>query len=123
MIQTTTLKRNDGTTDVVFNISPTSDGTILFKDQAGTPATPTIIKVSFQDKAPGQKGSDRRNVLCQIVSVDANGISDVTSVSLQWTLPRSTAGLPSKYDDALALLLNFLSLPGMKTAIKQGRVA
>lgn len=123
MVDTFTVKRNDGTTDVAFAIVPTSDGSVVYRSTDSTPSAPTTVKFVFADKPVGTKGSDRRHVNVQIVSTDSLGNPDVTSASLQWTLPRSAAGLASKYDDAMAVLINVLALPGMRAAIKQGRVA
>lgn len=123
MLQSFTVKKSDGTTDVVMSLQTTLANEASYVDKSLNLSAPRIMRVSHNLKAVGGKGSDRHNVLSQLIVVDANGIPFTISAGLTWTIPRSAAVTDTLAKDVLAGLLNYLALPGVKDDMLDGVIS
>lgn len=120
MLTTFTVKKNDGTTDVVYSLQGNSTTDASYIDATSSLSAPRKVTVSHQLKAIGQQGSDRHQVLVQSVVLDANGVAQVISANLVLTVPRSAVATDTLVLDALAACVNYLALNGVKTALIDG---
>lgn len=120
MLQTFTVKKNDGTTDVVYALQGASTDSANYIDQTSSLASPRTVRVTHNIKATGGSGSDRHTVLAQSVVLDANNVPHVMSASLTWTVPRAAVATDTLSYDVLMAAVNYLGLSGVKTALIDG---
>lgn len=120
MLTTFTVKKADGTTDVVYTLQGTAGDSASYIDASSSLAAPRQVKVSHSIKPVGSAGSDRHTVLAQSVVQDANNASHVISASLTWTVPRAAQATDTLAKDCLVAALNYLALTGVKDALIDG---
>lgn len=120
MLNSFTVKKADGTTDVTYSLQGTASDTASYIDASSSLAAPRQVRVSHSIKPVGSAGSDRHTVLAQSVVQDANNASHVISASLTWTVPRAAQATDSLSKDCLATLVNYLALVGVRDALIDG---
>lgn len=120
MLTTFTIKKSDGTTDVVYQLQGSNGNEASYIDPTSSLSAPRQVKVSHNVKPIGSTGSDRHTIIAQGVVVDAASASHVISASLTWTIPRSAAATDTLSKDVLAALTNYLNLSGVKDALIDG---
>lgn len=120
MLATFTVKKADGTTDVVYSLQGNSNDGASYIDATSSLSAPRMVKVSHALKPIGSTGSDRHTVLAQAVVLDANNLPQTMSASLTWTIPRSSVVTDTLSKDVLAALTNYLALTGVKDALIDG---
>lgn len=120
MLATFTVKKADGTTDVVYSLQGNSSDGASYIDATSSLSAPRMVKVSHALKPIGSTGSDRHTVLAQAVVLDANNLPQTMSASLTWTIPRSSVVTDTLSKDVLAALVNYLALTGVKDALIDG---
>lgn len=120
MLNTFTIKKADGTTDVTYSLQGASADSAAYIDATSTLSAPRILKISHQIKPTGSTGSDRHTVLAQAVVQDTMNVSHVMSASLTWTVPRASQATETLNKDCLAALLGYLGLTGVKDALIDG---
>lgn len=120
MLNTFTIKKADGTTDVVYSLQGTSQDAASYIDASSSLASPRTVKVSHNVKPIGSSGSDRHTVIAQSVALDTNNVAHVMSASLTWTIPRASVATDTLSKDVLAALVNYLALSGVKDALIDG---
>lgn len=120
MLNNFTVKKADGTTDVVYSLQGTSSSDASYIDSTSSLSAPRIVKVSHQLKPVGSTGSDRHSVIAQAVVLDANNVPHTMSASLTWTIPRAAVATDTLSKDVLAAVLGYLGLSGVKDAMIDG---
>lgn len=120
MLNTFTVKKADGTTDVVYSLQSASADSASYIDATSSLSAPRTVKISHSIKPIGSQGSDRHMVVAQSVVQDANNVAHVMSASLTWTVPRATQATETLSKDCLAALRNYLSLTGVVDAMIDG---
>lgn len=120
MLNTFTVKKADGTTDVVYSLQGTASDSASYIDASSSLAAPRQVKISHSIKPVGSTGSDRHTVLAQSVIQDTNNVSHVISASLTWTIPRAAQVTDTLSKDCLAALVNYLALGGVKDSLIDG---
>lgn len=120
MNQSLSLKKSDGTTDVIFQLRSAMGATAEWMDPSTSAAAPRLLKVSNAMKAVGGKGSDRHTVLNQLVLLDSLNIPQIISVSTTITVPRSPVVTAALIKDEVAFNRNYLSMAGVIDAIIDG---
>lgn len=120
MLATFTVKKADGTTDVIYSLQGNSSDGASYIDATSSLSAPRMVKVSHALKPIGSTGSDRHTVLAQAVILDANNLPQTMSASLTWTIPRSSVVTDTLSKDVLAALANYLALNGVKDALIDG---
>lgn len=120
MLNTFTVKKADGTTDVVYSLQGTASDSASYIDASSSLSAPRQVKISHSIKPVGSGGSDRHTVLAQSVVQDTNNVSHVISASLTWTIPRAAQATDSLSKDCLMALVNYLALGGVKDALIDG---
>lgn len=120
MFNTFTVKKADGTTDVIYSLQGTASDSAQYIDTTSSLASPRTVKVSHNIKPIGSSGSDRHVIVAQSVVLDANNVAHVMSASLTWTIPRASIAADILSKDVLAALTNYLALAGVKDAIIDG---
>lgn len=120
MQQSLSLKKNDGTTTVVFSLRSSNGTAAEYMDPASSSASPTLLRVSHALKPVGSKGSDRHTILNQAVVLDSLGQPHVCSVSTTITVPRNPVITEQIIKDQLAYNRNYLALAGCIDAIIDG---
>lgn len=120
MLNTFTVKKADGTTDVTYSLQGTSQSEASYIDATSSLSAPRIVKVSHSLKAIGAQGSDRHTAIAQAVVLDTNNVPHTISASLTWTIPRASVATDTLSKDVLAALVNYLALTGVKDALIDG---
>lgn len=120
MLNTFTVKKADGTTDVVYSLQSSSADAVSYIDASSSLAAPRLVKITHQTKPIGTQGSDRHTVLAQSVVLDANQLPHIMSASLTWTIPRASVATDTLSKDVLVALTNYLNLSGVKDALIDG---
>lgn len=120
MLNTFTVKKADGTTDVVYSLQSNDGASASYIDTTSQLSAPRVVKVSHQIKPIGNAGSDRHTVLAQSVVLDANQQPHIMSASLTWTIPRASVSTDTLSKDVLAALTNYLNLSGVRDALIDG---
>lgn len=120
MLNTFTVKKNDGTTDVVYSLQGTASDSAQYIDASSSLASPRTVKVSHSIKPVGSAGSDRHTVTAQSVVLDTNNVAHIMSASLTWTIPRASTATDTLSKDCLVALTNYLNLSGVKDALVDG---
>lgn len=120
MLQTFTIKKADGTTDVVYNLQSAASDAASYIDATSTLSAPRTMKISHQIKPIGSSGSDRHTILAQSVVLDANNVPHIMSASLTWTVPRAAVATDTLAKDVLAAAVNYLNLVGVRDALIDG---
>lgn len=120
MLQTFTIKKADGTTDVVYNLQSAASDAASYIDATSTLSAPRTMKISHQIKPIGSSGSDRHTILAQSVVLDANNVPHIMSASLTWTIPRAAVATDTLAKDVLAAAANYLNLVGVRDALIDG---
>lgn len=120
MLSTFTIKKADGTTDVVYNLQSAAQNEASYIDASASLTQPRLVRVSHSLKPIGSTGSDRHTVLAQSVVQDATGASHVMSASLTWTVPRNACATDTLAKDCLNAALNYLKMTGVQDAIIDG---
>lgn len=120
MLSTFTIKKADGTTDVVYNLQSAASSEASYIDASASLTAPRLVKISHSLKPLGSSGSDRHTVLAQSVVMDANNSPQIMSASLTWTVPRNTVVTDTLAKDVLMAAVNYLSLSGVKDALLDG---
>lgn len=120
MLQNFTVKKNDGTTDVVYYLQSNQGASATYMDTTSGLVNPRIVKITNVNKPAGQIGSDRHTVLAQSVVLDSSNLPHTVSASLTWTIPRTSAVSETVMKDCLAACLNYLALSGVKDALIDG---
>lgn len=120
MLNTFTIKKADGTTDVVYSLQSAASDSASYIDTTSSLSAPRTVKVSHTIKPIGSSGSDRHTVLAQSVVLDANNASHIMSASLTWTVPRAAVATDTLSKDVLAAMVNYLNLSGVRDALIDG---
>lgn len=120
MLSTFTVKKNDGTTDVVYTLQGNSTTEASYIDTTSSLSAPRKAIVSHQLKPTGSQGSDRHQVLFQSVVLDANNVPHTISVNMMLTVPRATVATDTLVLDAIAATVNYLGLSGIRAALIDG---
>lgn len=120
MFNTFTIKKADGTTDVVYSLQSAASDSASYIDTTSSLSAPRTVKVSHTIKPIGSSGSDRHTVLAQSVVLDANNASHIMSASLTWTVPRAAVATDTLSKDVLAAMVNYLNLSGVRDALIDG---
>lgn len=120
MLQTFTIKKADGTTDVVYNLQSAASDAASYIDATSTLSAPRTMKISHQIKPIGSSGSDRHTILAQSVVLDINNVPHIMSASLTWTIPRAAVATDTLAKDVLAAAANYLNLAGVRDALIDG---
>lgn len=120
MLNTFTIKKADGTTDVVYSLQSAASDSASYIDTTSSLSAPRTVKVSHTIKPIGSSGSDRHTVLAQSVVLDANNTSHIMSASLTWTVPRAAVATDTLSKDVLAAMVNYLNLSGVRDALIDG---
>lgn len=120
MLQTFTVKKADGTTDVVYSLQNNNGDSVSYIDTTSQLSAPRLVKVSHQIKPIGSSGSDRHSVVAQSVVLDANQQPHIMSASLTWTIPRASVATDTLSKDVLAAMVNYLNLSGVRDALIDG---
>ena len=120
MLQTFTIKKADGTTDVVYNLQSAASDAASYIDATSTLSAPRTMKISHQIKPIGSSGSDRHTILAQSVVLDVNNVPHIMSASLTWTIPRAAVATDTLAKDVLAAAANYLNLVGVRDALIDG---
>lgn len=120
MLNTFTVKKADGATDVVYSLQSAASDSASYIDTTSSLSAPRTVKVSHSIKPIGSSGSDRHTILAQSVVLDANNASHIMSAALTWTVPRATSATDALSKDVLAALINYLALSGVKDALIDG---
>lgn len=120
MLSTFTVKKADGTTDVVYNLQSAASSEASYIDATASLAAPRLVKISHSLKPIGSVGSDRHTVLAQSVVSDSSGNPFVMSASVTWTIPRNALATDTLAKDCLVAALNYLNLVGVKDALIDG---
>lgn len=120
MLQSFTVKKADGTTDVSYQLASTQGREAVYMDASSSLSAPRMIKVGHALKPTGQKGSDRHTVLSQQVVLDANNVPYTISHSQTWTIPRAAVVTDALSKDTLSAGVNYLNLSGVKDALIDG---
>lgn len=120
MLQTFTIKKADGTTDVVYNLQSAASDAASYIDATSTLSAPRTMKISHQIKPIGSSGSDRHTILAQSVVLDVNNVPHIMSASLTWTIPRAAVATDTLAKDVLAAAANYLNLAGVRDALIDG---
>lgn len=122
MLNTFTVKKSDGTTDVVYSLQGSSPDGANYIDATSTLAAPRVLKVSHALKGIGSSGSDRHTVLAQAVVLDANNVPHIMSASFTWTIPRAAVATETLSKDVLAAMVNYLAISNVKDALIDGMI-
>lgn len=120
MLTTFTVKKDDLTTNVVYSLMGNSSSDAQYIDASGNLSAPRKLTVSHQLKSVGSKGSDRHQVLVQHVYLDTLGVSQVISANFTLSVPRSAFVTDTVVLDAIAALVNYLGLAGVKASLIDG---
>lgn len=115
-----TVKKNDGTTDVIYTLQAPSEFKASYIDTTSSLSAPRKLTVVNTLKAIGQTGSDRHQVLCQHVYLDANNIAQVVSANITLSVPRNAVITDTLVLDCLMAPINYLQQAGVKTALLDG---
>lgn len=120
MLQTFTIKKADGTTDVTYSLQSAASDSASYIDATSNLSAPRTVRVTHQLKPVGSTGSDRHSVLAQGVVLDANNIPHIMSCSITWTIPRAAVATDTLSKDVLAAAVNYLGLTGVRDALIDG---
>lgn len=120
MFSTFTVKKADGTTDVVYSLQGTASDSASYIDKTSSLAAPRTVKISHSIKPIGSTGSDRHTVLVQSVIQDANGVSHVISDSRTITVPRSAVATDTLIKDCIAATTGYFALSGVIDSLIDG---
>lgn len=120
MLTQFTVKKSDGTTDVVYSLQGSAANEASYIDATSSLSAPRRVVVSHNIKPIGNSGSDRHTVLAQSVVLDTNNVAHVTSASCTITVPRASVATDTVVLDCIAALTNYLALTGVKAALIDG---
>lgn len=123
MLQSFTVKKSDGTTDVTLSLQGTGPNEATYMDKTTSLQAPRTMRVSHNLKAPGQKGSDRHYINVQHVVLDPLGLPGVVGVNVAITVPRNSNVNDVIIKDAIAVAVNYLGLAGVKEDLIDGIVS
>lgn len=120
MLNTFTVKKDDGTTNVTYSLQGNSQTDASYIDATSSLSAPRKAVISHQLKPIGSAGSDRHQVLFQSVVLDANNVAHVISANIVLTVPRAAVATDTLAKDVLAAAVNYLALAGVKDALIDG---
>lgn len=120
MQQTFTVKKSDGTTNVVYTLRSASGNAAEYVDATSSPSAPRLAKVSHSLKPIGSRGSDRHTILLQNVILDSDNVPHIVSASVTITVPRAAVVTDVIVKDVIAATTGYLALPGVVDATIDG---
>lgn len=120
MQQTFTVKKSDGTTNVVYSLRSANGNSAEYVDATSSPSAPRLAKISHALKPIGSRGSDRHSILFQTVVLDAEGLPHIVSTSVTITVPRAAVVTDTIVKDVIAATTGYLALAGVVDATIDG---
>lgn len=116
-----TLTKADGTTNVTYK-QQSNQGTVkVYANEAAGLVEPETIRVQHILRPVGAKGTDRHNVTLQKLIVDDTTNQNlVMSVSLQYSIPRSTEITLAMLKDMQAQLTSYVNRNANLTSLFNG---
>lgn len=115
-----TVKKNDGTTDVVYTPQGSTLDSATWIDTTSTLSAPRSAKLVHNVKPIGSVGSDRHTLTFQSVVMDTNGVPHVISTTFGLTVPRAAVVTDTLILDCISALQGCLAAPGVKAALIDG---
>lgn len=115
------LTKADGTTDVTYK-QQSNQGTVkVYANESAGLVEPETLRVQHILRPVGAKGTDRHNVTLQKLIVDdITNQNLVMSVSLQYSIPRSTEITLAMLKDMQAQLTSYVNRNANLTSLFNG---
>jgi hypothetical protein len=118
---TITLTKSDGTTDVVYTPQSSIGAQTVYANQSAGLVEPETLRIQHFLRPVGAKGTDRHQVIIQKVIVeDATNQNLVGSISVQYSVPRSTEFTLAMLKDMQAQLTSYINKTANLTSIFNG---
>jgi hypothetical protein len=115
------VTKSNGTSDVTYKLQSNTGAQKVYQNESAGLVEPETLRVQHFLKNPGQKGTDRHQIVFQKSIVeDTTNQFLILSASLQLNVPRSSEITLAMVKDIIAQLTSYVNLTANLTTLFNG---